>query len=312
VRINTVAYDNVSHSMPAMAYSPDGRLLAVSVYNGEVLLLDAGDASEVRRFSAADPFRGSLPDSHAAHLHHVASLTFSPDGGWLLTAGTDRSVRLWEVVSGKQLLRRDGHEGAVHRVGFTAGARQAVSSGNDGQVLVWDLRPGGSMPAPETCWADLASEDGEKAYRALWALAEGRAGVAELQKELPAAKPLDRDWLKERIAALDSDSFRLRQSATRALAEVLDQAAPALRDAMKRAPSAESRERLERLLERLGKETPLEEVRRVRAVRAMELSELPESRELLRTWVAGDPEAGLTRRARESVQRLERISPTAP
>ena len=48
----------------------------------------------------------------------VMSVTFSPDGRLQASAGDDRSVRLWEVESGRELRRREGHTYRVLGVAF--------------------------------------------------------------------------------------------------------------------------------------------------------------------------------------------------
>ena len=53
------------------------------------------------------------------------------------------------------------------------------------------------------------------------------------------------------IADLDSETFAVRDSAMKELTKLGDAAAPALRDALDKAPSAEARRRIEGLLAKL-------------------------------------------------------------
>jgi WD40 repeat protein len=74
-------------------------------------------------------------------------VAFSPDGRRALSGGDDRGVRLWDVVSGKELHRFEGHDNAVVRVAFTPDGRRALSGSSqyrtaDRVVRVWDLASG--------------------------------------------------------------------------------------------------------------------------------------------------------------------------
>jgi WD40 repeat protein len=74
-------------------------------------------------------------------------VSFSPDGRLALTGSADRTMRLWDVASGKELRRFTGHANAVVRVGFTPDGRHALSAASryqtpDGPARVWDLDTG--------------------------------------------------------------------------------------------------------------------------------------------------------------------------
>lgn len=57
----------------------------------------------------------------------------------LITASSDRSLRTWDVASGRRLDTLYGHEGWVHAVTFGTGGQAAVSGSGDKTVKVWDL-----------------------------------------------------------------------------------------------------------------------------------------------------------------------------
>ena len=127
----------------------------------------------------------------------------------------------------------------------------------DGSVTLFPLdSPQPDPPQPrvddkafEGLWADLAGEDGERAYVALRTLSQSPEDVASrLAKRLHPSRSLSR-----MIADLDSDDFDCREAATKELAAVDCQAEPALRKALEDNPSAEARSRIERLLPSLDK-----------------------------------------------------------
>jgi WD40 repeat protein len=69
-------------------------------------------------------------------------VAFSPDGKWVLAAGLDNSVRLWEALGRKPVATFSGHTGPVHYVAFSPDGTKALSSSSDLTVRLWEV-PGG-------------------------------------------------------------------------------------------------------------------------------------------------------------------------
>jgi len=133
--------DGFFNTIQAVAVAPNGRRVACAVPDGEVLILDTF-GREVKRFVAADrrydPYRWKFP---SPEYHQLRCLAFSPDGRWLLTGGEDRSVRVWDAISGREVRRFDGHLGSVEQVAFTPDGASALSVGDDGAAYLWAVPP---------------------------------------------------------------------------------------------------------------------------------------------------------------------------
>ena len=120
--------DDNTKNILQVAFSPDGKLLATAEV-GALRLWDLAMKKELRRLVSDKP--------EERILHGVA---FSPDGKTLASAeGRAKTVKLWEVATGKELKTFEEHTGWTLGVAFSPdGKTLAVSDGN-GQVKLWDV-----------------------------------------------------------------------------------------------------------------------------------------------------------------------------
>ena len=78
----------------------------------------------------------------AGHRDSINSVCFSPDGKLLASGGWDKTVRVWELGTWRELLRLDGHLGGVNAVCFSSDGKKLASGGEDTTVLVWQMPSG--------------------------------------------------------------------------------------------------------------------------------------------------------------------------
>jgi RNA polymerase sigma factor (sigma-70 family) len=122
-------WTNFSEFVTALAVSPDGHTLAAASAGG-VRLFDAN--------SGAEKF-----DSR--HTGSVDVLAFAPDGKTLYTGSADRTMRQWEVISGKHLRVFDEHLAGVTALAASPDGKWIASAGSNNRpnvIRLWDAASG--------------------------------------------------------------------------------------------------------------------------------------------------------------------------
>ncbi len=156
-------------TLRAVAYSPDGALLASGGFDGLVRLWDSagkevrklkghmGEVSEVR-FALDGKVLASLGHDKTVRLWDIASgrelhrlvvsrdpvysLAVSPDSKTLATGGLDQTIRLWDVATGKQTRAWEGSVVSVSSVAFSPDGRTLASGSLNGGLRLWDPATG--------------------------------------------------------------------------------------------------------------------------------------------------------------------------
>ena len=343
--VRRLAGPAAKHDNLALAFSPDGRLLA-AMHQQRLRVWEVASGKELPGIEVTRPygrpqfgadgetlaaFTGNsltvwnvssrkkvvectlLPPDSQVELYTFA---LSPDGRAAATADSSGEVRFWELASGHERFRFTSPGSPVFSLAFAPDGRTLLTGNADATLFAWDLA---ALPqplrAPERLapddltrlWAALA-EDAAPAYAALRTLAARPAqAVPFLRERLRPVAELDAALLKRLVSGLDDDDFVIREKATIELGKLGEAALPALRGAAV-SGSAEVRRRAEQLLGRLGAAGP-ERLRQARAVEALERCATPEARKLLAALAGGMDEARLTREAAAALRRLERERP---
>jgi type IV secretory pathway TraG/TraD family ATPase VirD4/uncharacterized protein YjiK len=117
----------------AVAFSPDGRMLAEGSQDKTINLWDVATRTKLRTL------RG--------HGMPILSLAFSPDSRLLASASQDRTAMLWNTSGGTALRTFSGYHYEVNSVAFSPDGRVLAAASQDSKIKLWDVSTGGEVGA---------------------------------------------------------------------------------------------------------------------------------------------------------------------
>jgi len=91
---------------------------------------------------ALQPPGTGLLSTLAGHIETVEVVAVTPDGRRAVSASADRTLKVWELETGRELHTLAGHTHLVRAVAVTPDGRRAVSASEDQTLKVWELETG--------------------------------------------------------------------------------------------------------------------------------------------------------------------------
>ena len=107
----------------SLAWSPDGRILAVA--SGHSIILVHVETGAIRA-------------TLTGHAAPIMALAFAPDGHRLLSGGWDQNVRVWDPYLALLVATYDWQRGKVQHIAVAPDSMTAAAACDKGIVL-WDL-----------------------------------------------------------------------------------------------------------------------------------------------------------------------------
>ena len=191
--IETRSFHNMDDWVYDIEYTAGGDYIMVALGNfGNELIPDGNDSPagsaaylwDLENRTQIKPFLGHESWTWTSDISPDGRLMASGSGPLSNPEGTDTSVRIWDIASGEEILKLDGHtdtvdsvrfaldgswllsaawDGAIRRWDVTSGELLQVYEGHDGRVYMIDLMPNGEQ---------FVSASGDSTLK-LWDIASG-------------------------------------------------------------------------------------------------------------------------------------------
>jgi WD40 repeat protein/DNA-binding SARP family transcriptional activator len=143
----TELFEEVKGPPLSVAITPGGRTALTGFFDGTIVLWEIETGAEIRRFSGHAP--GNYDPSGILVYSGVNDIGLSPSGLIAISGGDDGKVILWDVRTGEEIWRFEGHSGAVRAVDISPDGLTAISGGlsgkslrEPGMLIHWDLKTG--------------------------------------------------------------------------------------------------------------------------------------------------------------------------
>jgi len=188
------------HKVMAAAVSPDGTRVATGSWDKTVRIWNLATGETVRAIEHSAPVNDvafvnggawiaagdhdgkvgiwSIADGRPqglleGHRQGITKMRAFSGGRRLLTASIDRTLRLWDVKTGRQisiLMHGEDRNGQVYAADVSPDGRRALSAGRDGRLVEWNLDTGDVLKTIQAhdkiVWAARFTPDGRFALTA--------------------------------------------------------------------------------------------------------------------------------------------------
>ncbi len=115
-------------SVNALAWSPDGKLIA-----------SASDDTYVQVFDATNGQRKFI---YSGHTEEVAAVAWSPNSKFIASGGQDTTVQVWNANNGARIFTYREHTDRVNGVSWSNDSQLIASGSEDKTVKVWNAANG--------------------------------------------------------------------------------------------------------------------------------------------------------------------------
>ncbi|KAK5661657.1 hypothetical protein OQA88_9757 [Cercophora sp. LCS_1] len=112
----------------ALAFSPDGKLLAAGNSSGKIVVYGVGSWDVVT-------------DRWSAHTARVLSIAWNPAGTHAASGALDTNVHVWSLTKpGSRVKGPNAHKDGVYGVAWVEDGQRIASTGGDAAIKIWEVK----------------------------------------------------------------------------------------------------------------------------------------------------------------------------
>jgi WD40 repeat protein len=116
------------HSNGDLVFSNDGKLIAGESYYRDAVV-DVASGNELKVLEEKEHF----------HTSEITSIAFSSDNKLVASGSYDLTIRLWNVDTGKQIKKIEGHKTTIFNLLFTNTDQTLISASADCTIRFWQI-----------------------------------------------------------------------------------------------------------------------------------------------------------------------------
>jgi len=114
---------------------------------------------------------GKLISSFEGHTDQVNCIVLTKDNKFLVSASSDKSIKIWNTQTGKLVKTLIGHDWKVMNIAVSANGKYIISGSNDGSLILWDFDLGKKITSNDNIGTNVRcvalSNDNTKIFAAM-------------------------------------------------------------------------------------------------------------------------------------------------
>ncbi len=247
--------------------SRDGRFIALPSREGRIRIYDAFSLAAV-----------AVPEEMNKQVY---AFDISPNGLNIALLDESGFLRVVDTFTGKELFSYDTRDKFANSVQINRDGSRIVTASGYGQAYLWDAR---IKAAGHEGWTELKCDNPTTAYRAMNALAANKDAVAVMRDAVAALPELPALNTEQLIEQLNDPAFSVRENASKTLRNSGRRVERALVKALEGELSAESHDRISKILAKRAIVPTWEERRLLLAITTLEWIGTTDAKRLLKEW----------------------------
>jgi WD40 repeat protein len=118
-------------------FSPNGKFVITASDDKSARIWNTMIGNDDKPAQTLNMMTGNEVLKLEGHKYMVNSAVFSPDGNFVLTAGSDQTARIWDATTGKEICIIKGHSGSVNFANFSPDGKYVITASLDGTARIW-------------------------------------------------------------------------------------------------------------------------------------------------------------------------------
>jgi WD40 repeat protein len=114
-----------------IAWSPNSKYLATANWS-----------PIVRIFEISAQMEFLLKTSYSDHTGVIQAVAWAPDGIRIASAAEDKTIQIWNALTGNHLLTYTAHETTIRAITWSPDGKSIASAGHDGTIQIWETLTG--------------------------------------------------------------------------------------------------------------------------------------------------------------------------